>query len=393
MKRLSTFVKGLGILLALLFLSETAQAKVGARLILVNPNLQVVRIGDLDFSKTGPKRNLFYLILFNDGNEPVPVRLRFEIIFNSSRIASGSTNIFELPPTPPGGLRVTQQQLIDGVVPDGQGGFIRIRMLDYRVNADKIERLKNQVFATGRLPSGRYIFQIRVETNQLPPDQIAPPSRETLIIRNPSNVFLIYPGAPVSSPNTPEIPSTYPQLQWQSDANIFNLYVFEKRPEDRSVQDVLNHPPFLRMERMVFPPEQRQFFFQYPTTTQPIRLKNGGRSVGSIRLLQPGKVYYWFVEALVPTSSNDYKKLKSDVYKFRILPRNPQNAQGKQIVTMLQNVLGERGRVLFKKLMEEGYMPTGRVRVNGRPMTMEEFSRYLMQLQGSKSKIGRIEVN
>ncbi len=393
MKRLSMMLKGLGILLGLLLLSESAQAKVGARLILVNPNLQVVRIGDLDFSKTGPKRNLFYLLLFNDGNEPVPVRLRFEIIFNNSRIASGSTNLFELPPTPPGGLRVSQQQLIDGAVPDGQGGFIRIKMQNYRIDADKIERLKTRVFATGRLPSGRYIFQIRVETNQLPPDQIAPPSRETLIIRNPSNVFLIYPGSPVSSPNTPEIPTTYPQLQWQSDANIFNVLVFEKRPEDRTVQDVLNHPPFLRIERMVLPPEQRQFFFQYPTTTQPIRLKNGGRSIGQIRPLQPGKVYYWYVEALIPTSSNDYKKLKSDVYKFRILPRNPQNAQGRQVMTMLNNVLGERGRVLFKKLMEEGYMPTGKIRVNGRPMSMEEFTRYLMQLQNGKAKIGRIEVN
>ncbi len=391
MKRVQSVSRWLIILLALLFWNQSSPAKVGARLVLINPNLQMVRIGDLDFSKTGPKRNLFYILLFNDGDQ-ARVRLRFDIFYNNSRIAGGITNDFILPPTPPGGLRVSQQQLIDGNVPDGQGGTIRIKMKDYRIDADKVAKLKDQVFATGRLPSGKYIFQIKVESQTLPPSDLLPPSREQLIIRNPSNVFLIFPGAPVSSNNTPEIPTTYPQLQWQSDANIFNIFVFEKRPEDRSVQDVLNHPPFLRVEKLVMPPDQRQFFFQYPTTTTPIRFRNGGRSVGPIRPLQPGKVYYWMVEALVPTSSNDYRVLKSDVYKFRIMPRNAAKTQARQMMAVMRNFLGRKGEAIMKKLLDEGYFPTGRVRINGRPMSMEEFSRYLIQLQGSESKIGRIEI-
>ncbi len=391
MKRRQAITRWLLLLLGLFFLNQTASAKVGARLVLINPNLQMVRIGDLDFSKTGPKRNLFYLLLFNDGDD-ARIRLRFDIFYNNSRLAGGITNTFLLPPTPPGGLRVSQRQLIDGsvVLPDGR--TIRIKMKDYQIDADKIEKLKSQVFATGRLPSGKYIFQIKVESIELPPQDILPPSRETLLIRNPSNVFLIFPGAPVNANTTPEIPTTYPQLQWQSDANIFNIFVFEKRPEDRTAQDVLNHPPFLRVEKLVMPPDQRQFFFQYPTTTTPLRLKNGGRSVGPIRPLQPGKVYFWMVEALVPTSGNDYRVLKSDIYKFRVMPRNAANAQGRQVVTMMRNLLGKRGEALMKKLLDEGYMPTGRIRVNGRAMTMEEFTRYLIELQNNKAKLGRIEI-
>ncbi len=392
MKRFHILWRGLLIAFSLLILAESAQAKVGAKIVLINPNLQMVRIGDLDFNRPGPKRDLFYLLLFNDGRD-VPIRLQFEIFYNNNRIASGTTNEFILPATPPGGLRVPQRQLIDGTIPDGKGGFIRIKMQRYQIDADKLENFQNKVFSTGRLPSGKYIFQIKVETNELPPDQVFPPSRELLILRNPSNIFLIYPGVPVSAKDVPEIPSPYPQLQWQSDANIFNIYVYEKRPEDRTVQQVLNRPPFLRVEKLQLPPTQRQFFFQYPTTTQPLRFKNGGRSVGPIRPLQPGKVYYWFVEGVIPTSGNDVRILKSDVYKFRIMSRDAAQVQKQQIVNLLTNLMGPKGQRLIKKLLDDGYSPTGRVRINGKPMTLQEFSQYLLRLQTQKARIGRIEIN
>jgi len=46
MKRVQRVSRWLIILLALLFWNQSSPAKVGARLVLINPNLQMVRIGD-----------------------------------------------------------------------------------------------------------------------------------------------------------------------------------------------------------------------------------------------------------------------------------------------------------------------------------------------------------
>ncbi|NOX36556.1 MAG: hypothetical protein GXO78_03385 [Calditrichaeota bacterium] len=370
-------------------------------LTLLNTQARVFYVGDLDFTKTGNAPDIFRLSIRNTTSEPEPIVLEIRILYNGRVLGKGETNDFTIPGNNNQYYRdiiITQSDLLKGAlfIRGPEGRLQKVYLKRYELDINQLEDLKNKILSTGRLPSGRYQFEIRARSLKNPgvvySESPAQLGDNTLFITNPTNVQLIFPGRPTGDPNIPTISTIYPYFQWQSDANVFNIYVYEKRAEDRNVQDALSHPPILFIEGYTLDPDQRQYLFQYPTSTQPIQFANGGRSVGPIRLLEPGKIYYWYIEAVVPTGSGDNQIIKSEVYHFKIQERVPQNSQARQIMTMLQNLGGDALLQQIKLLKEQGYEPTGKVRLNGREIDLTEFIRYMNQLQGTQSKIGKISI-
>ena len=382
------------LLLGLLF--GTTRADIEIDLTLLNTQARVFYVGDLDFTKTGGAPDIFRLRLRNTTANPEEIVVEIKILYNGRVLGKGQTNNFVVP----GNYDriITQRDLTGGVlfIPNPDGRPQKVYLKRYELDTRQLENLKNKILSTGRLPSGRYEFIVQARSLQRPgvvynesPGNLGD---NTLVITNPTNVQLIFPGNPTGTPNIPTVSTIYPYFQWQSDANIFNIYVYEKLAQDRNVQDALSHPPILFIERYTLAPDQRQYLFQYPTSTQPIRFENGGQSVGPIRLLEPGKIYYWYIEAIVPTGAGGEQVIKSEVYHFKIQERVPKNSQAQQVLTVLQNIGGDVLLQQIKLLKEKGFEPTGRVRLNGREIDLNEFIRYINQLQTSQTEIGKIRI-
>ena len=322
-----------------------------------------------------------------------------KIIYNGKIIATGRTNTFTVPAS--SSFVINQKALTRGEYHIPQNNQI-IKLKDYNLDVDRIEGLKNKIMATGRLPSGKYEFFIEaVNPRGVSVGSESQPSDNFLFITNPTNVQLIFPGSPAGDPNIPTINTLYPYLQWQSDANIFNIFVYKKLATDRNVQDVLSHPPVLYIRNFIVPENQRQYLFQYPTTTSPLRFSipaefqpiiSTSGSVGPIRMLEPGNVYYWYVEGIVPTGGGTFQTIKSEVFQFRIQQQTPTSASNQQIGYLLRTLGSESLLHQLRFMQEQGFTPTGKIRWNGRDIDMTEFMRLLNEMRAKNYRIQKITI-
>ncbi len=184
-----------------------------------------------------------------------------------------------------------------------------------------------------------------------------------------------------------EIPTPFPYFLWQSDATKFNLFVFERYAEDQSIQDVLSHDPMLHLEGY---PNQ---VFQYPTDPSPLTFyKNGelvGNSVGPVRLLEPGNIYYWYVQAVIITASGE-NTLNTEVYQFKVSAQDQASAAGELIMTYLRQILGDRFEQYLQRL--QGYEPTGNILLNNVPVDFDVLAELIQKINQNKAEIQNITI-
>ncbi len=376
-----------GALLFLLPLHASDQVAVDLQIIV--PDAEVIRLGDLDFSNLGNAPAIFYLTLRNPEPGPaVRLQLRFEMRYNNQVIARSISNWFTLPITE--GITFNNVQLNTGsaVIP-GTGGET-IEFNSYDIAFDLVEDLEQKVLATGQLPAGKYLFYIEAIREDDPGNPIPDPNLDdnVIVVTNPTYVQPLFPGNRADSGTPPQIGTTVPYFQWESDANIFNLYVYEKMESDRTLEDVFSHDPILHLEG--YPNK----IFQYPLDTTPLTFLNNrgeevGRSVGPIRLLEPGKTYYWVVEAVIPTAGEPLY-LKSEVYQFRIFNLNDVEAFAQNILNFLRQVLGPD----FDRYMNQltNYSPTGTILINNAPVGRDALFNFLEKFRNGKIKITDVRV-
>ncbi len=385
MKRIFT---GLFLLFSLvLFNHPFAQVdQLSIDLHLFNPNAQVFYVGDLGFTGFGSVPNIFTITLQNNGTQPVRVQIHFYMRLNQATIADAYSNEFMLPP---GTFSFTSSELNTGSV---NIGGTQVEVQNYNISFDQIENLENQILATGRLPAGQYEFFVELipiddSGSPLPPIPDPNNNDNIMTITNPTTLEPLYPGTRVTQNTLLEVPTPFPYFMWQSDAYLFNLFVFEKYPSDESVQDVLSHEPVLHIEGY---PNQ---IYQYPTDPSPQEyFDNNGNRVGQsvvIRMLEPGKIYYWYVQAIIFTGSGQ-QTLDSDVYQFKVADTEQSSINSQMILNYLQQILGRRYEEVMQQLTN--FSPTGNILLNGTPVEIDALMNLINKLNQNKATIENVFV-
>lgn len=347
-------------------------------------------VGDIDFLKQGTGPNLFNLNIVNNFGRPVEAQLHFQLRLNGISIAEVFSQPFTLPVGP---TTFTYLGLVTGTATIPATGEI-VELRDFDVTLNRVPNLEGEVTATGKLPAGQYLFfmEVLVLENGLPveafPDENF--SNNILTVTNPTTLELLYPGAPAGSGDVSQVSSLFPYFLWQSDAAEFNFFVYKKLTDDQSIQDVLGHEPILHVEGW------SNQVFQYPTDPNPDfppddPLQNGlPQAVGPVRLLEPGHVYYWFVEAVVLTAFGE-NLLQSDVYQFKTV--NPEETENRAnlIYLYLRQILGDRYEDFMQSLQNAA--PTGNILLNGMPVQVEALAELVQKLQEKKAEIQHISID
>ncbi len=379
---------GIGALILLGWTGVRAQ-DVFVDLQLLQPDAQIFNVGDFDFLEAGTAQNYFVIELVNRGAD-CRIKLDMRVNFEGRTIVSGESNIFTLPHTnnstePDNPIVFFSTQLLTGtaVIPQNNE-FVDLKLSN--IDYDQVEDLEATILRTGFLPAGIYEFLLKAIKTDTGEEISDSEPNHTLEITNPTSLEPLFPGRSASEPDLVEVATTFPYFQWYSDANPnsarYNIFVYEKFSEDRTVQDVLNHPPVLQIEGYA------QNFFQYPTDPNPMLLS--GHTVGPVRLLESGKTYYWLVESIIPTATSPIN-LQSDVFRFKVADVAQGGSLAPQILTFLRQVLGQNYEDVLERLLEEGFEPNGVIRMDGNTVQSSELLNLLNQILQGKMKLSKVE--
>lgn len=366
----------------ILIFSTLIQAQLFLDLQILNSNAQVFPIGDLNFAGTTQSTNYFNIFIQNNGSSVLTLRLKMEILYNGSLIATGESNYFDLPGNSPQYILTSQQLSLGTAIVDGQ----MVELGDYDVDFGAVENLEQQAIQTGTAPSGNYDFILTAQDNSNPPNTISPdliPGNNSITITNPTYIELNIPGNSVNDPYIEEINMLYPFCQWQTDVPpgnaSYDIFFHQKYPEDVSTQDVLNHPPILQVEG--YPNN----FLQYPTDTSP----QPGFII--IRPLEPGNTYYWYVRSNIPTGTGTIT-IESDVFRFKISDLAGTNTSNQQLIAILQQMLGQNFGQVLTNLIEQGFDPNGEINYNGQNGDMNTLMDLANQIVTGQATIQSVEV-
>lgn len=356
----------------ILIFSTLTRAQLFLDLRILNANMQVFPIGDFNFTGATQATNYFNILIQNNGNTPINLSLTMVIKYNGTQIATGTSNLFELPANSPQ-YTLTSQQLSLGTasIPNSNGTPQFIELSDYDVDLNAVGGLEDQATQTGTAPSGNYDFILTANDNSGNIIDDVDPSNNSINITNPTYILLIIPGNSVNDPIIVEISTLYPFFQWQTDvppgSAKYDIFVYQKYPEDISTQDVLNHPPMLQVEN--YPNN----FLQYPTDTSP----TGG--FVTVRPLEAGNVYYWYVRSRIQGPTGDIV-IDSDISRFKISDLTQTNYDAQQIIALLQQILGPNFQQVLTNLDEQGFSPNGEINYNGQSGNMNTLADLLNQI-------------
>ena len=376
---------------AFLLLPFLVRAEIIVELTLLRDDAQIFTLGDLDFTQIGGGGDYFSATLLNTGGDtgdPARIKLCLQVIFNGVVIATGESEPFDLPANQT--FVFTSSQLNEGVVIiAGQ----QVGISNYDVNFDAVENLRDEVLRTGKAPAGEYAFDLGYKIDDgtgfgtecliVDPN----PQDNRLVITNPTTLELLFPGRSVSENQIEEITTIFPYFQWISDvsptADMYNIFVYQKYPEDQTTQDVLSHPPILHIEGY------QDIFFQYPTETNPFL--PSGRPVGPIRLLEFGNIYYWLVQSIIPTGTGN-EILESDVFRFKIADMSQASTNAQQILAFLRQILGSEYETILIELREQGFEPNGNLTYEGTDTDLNTLIDLLNKLVQGEATIENVEV-
>jgi len=112
--------------------------------------------------------------------------------------------------------------------------------------------------------------------------------------------------------------------------------------------------------------------------------------VGPIRLLEPGHIYYWYVQAIIPASSGNVD-LNSDVYQFKLTDSQQDLSNSNLILVYLRQILGDRYEQYMSAL--QGYEPDGTILLNKTPVDPETLIEFITKINQNKIDIQSIHID
>ena len=296
-------------------------------------------VSSVDVSTGAQDVDLFEMEVFSD--QPVRVEVEFKISINSIPLGLEYEDPFLTVLTEPFDLderiiriRNTDLDLNTTYLTYIDGGTVPVEIARHEsIDINEMEAMQSLIIQTGRLPDGSYRFSLVVR-DPINGSELASWSR-SIISAHPVSLELISPGGPFAEIQNQTIMTTYPFFQWQSDPCAICSYRIRAArfipDEHSSAEDAIEDQTVLPIEQALgWYPEQdsdgkflRITSFQYPQS-------------GAVDL-EPGNIYVWQVQKIIPTSEGD-ESINSVIYAFMI---QEQQAGYDPIKEAVRTVLGD----------------------------------------------------
>ena len=218
-------------------------------------------------------------------------------------------------------------------------------------------RFKDLALATGAMPPGIYHFDILVSASLIS----SVTQSFDLVLTNPSSIDLIFPayGDPSVSP--------LPLFQWRFDGTTSRISIFEKRPQQATLEEAANGVP--QLSTVV-----NSTSFQYPSA--------GARS------LEPGKTYVWYVEGLANVAGGVALPIRSELRSFVVSAQGAESLQS--YLDDLERALDAKYKPVFDEIRSEGLLPTGIIRINGSVISVTELLAIIREIRMNPDAIQNV---
>jgi len=277
---------------------------------------------------------------------PIPIKIEFSIRIDSAPLGLSYaeefllviTDVFTLEKS----LRIRNTDLsteTDALFyEDGTTVPINIRDIT-TVDFEELESMQSNIIQTGRLPDGNYKFSVIIRDNS---DAELARWERVITAAHPVALELITPGGLLEDTLNTAISTTYPFFQWESDLCAVCNYQIRvarfRRDEHSALEDAIEDQTVLPMEQALgFYEVGNITSFQYPT--------------GDVIDLEPGLIYAWQVQKILPTTIGD-EEILSPIFAFKIIDPTAASAPTTSstaadevaqspVLQFLQTVMGE----------------------------------------------------
>jgi hypothetical protein len=269
---------------------------------------------------------------------------------------------------------------------DAQEGYAKDIDINSNVDEALKSRLKNMISDPsngGKVPSGIYkvnvIFHVDSVAGIGPVHEadldLSNDPRFTVTVTNPTNATLIQP-----SDNGVEYPSRHPQFQWSYDTHGVMLTVYEKRPEQQSLEDAISaSDPYFQVEI------DREESVKLSVLTYPGGpiFSPGVNTLKGPRTLDPGKTYGVVLDGIRTAFGYNIDPLRT-IRLFRIA-----DPQGQMVLNFLTTSLSGGSFQDIMNLIQDQklVLDSSHITLNGVTLTAQELQMILNQ---NKDKIKSI---
>ncbi len=232
----------------------------------------------------------------------------------------------------------------------------------YYENQSLRDRITNYAKQFPTAPVGQYILQLTAYSVTPTGDKgsVVGSAQKTITVRNASpdevqvNLIDPQPGAVIST--------TFPTFSWSSSSSDVTLFVYEMLPVYQSLQEAVTGIPFLQQEIT------GAQTFTYPANAP--------------RRLEQNKSYVWFVQAAVTTNRQIVQR-QSELRLFRIQLSN----QADQDISNMMNSFGSSAAGTFATLQSMGWIPTGTLTLDGKPLTLDDLKALVAKLVAQNTQV------
>jgi hypothetical protein len=315
--------------------------------------VNVLTIQDVDFINARTPKWLFTIdmrILGGATGAPAVVSATLTIVLDVA-MANGEsfTNVSTYQTIPPfeirGSRSVTNLDLASPLIKK-----------TYTMDGVAKRRLEELALPTGYVPAGVYTFRVSVEVPQY--KQTA--NKEfRFVLTNPSRVELVFPM------NDDKGVGEFPLFQWMFDGPRSHIAVYEKLPNQASLEEATSGVPQLSSE-------VNGTSFLYPSA--------------GVRPLEPGKTYVWFVEGIYGASGGVGSGVKSTLRSFTVAAGGT-NAALQSLFEELEKALGPAHKSTFDQIRTNLLSPTGQLSVDGKIISVNDLVELIKKFRANPAGV------
>ena len=261
---------------------------------------------------------------------------------------------------------------------DAQPGNSTDIDINSTVNDALKTRLKNMIedaASGGKVPSGQYTVKIIFTVDSVAGKgkvtngvlDLSNNPAFTVTVTNPTNATLLQP-----SDNGVEYPTPFPQFQWAYDTHGVMISVYEKRPDQQSLEDAISaSDPYFQAEidRQQSGNLTILTYPQAPVAGQGVTILKGPRP------LERGKSYVLVLDGIRTAFGYNIDPLRT-IRLFRI-----SDPQGELVMNLLQTALSGGQFQNFMNIIQDQklVLNSSQITLNGITLTAQEFQVILNQ--------------
>lgn len=339
------FITGLIGALFVLLATPWAYAEVTLDLTLELPaDVEAIAWDDLQLSHQNLSRMIFSATTSAD-TPYTDVFFEFALVSTQGDVFRGNTKTFLLPA---GIARFTN---LDLSLPQSPFALHR-----FEFTSDAL-LIKQKMMKKGYLPPGEYVLTLALLQSGTV-DSVLARDQVTIQLKNPFPIELTKPRGSFASPG--QVTRADLMFQWSSAATTFQLTIWKKMSSLEEVRSVVEMKPLYQTE-----------------LKHPLHKKSFTPSESERLLFAAGCEYCWRVTALVKTSRG-IEKINSPLSAFVILPDRAESAA---MLAAVEKILGARNATVLSQF--DDYHPTGKVRLDGKFISLDEFLRLADAFQES----------